>query len=80
MELNNSNYFTPEANMEFFSVSQFKAFKECEERGLAEATGRYIRPETKDLLMGSYVDACLVTRWKHSRKHTRRFSTPEPEH
>lgn len=57
MELNNSNYFSPQAAREFFSVSQFKSFKECEERALAEVEGKYIRPETKDLLMGSYVDA-----------------------
>ena len=57
MELTNQNYFSVEANREYFSVSQFKSFKECEERAMAEVTGRYIRPETKDLLMGSYVDA-----------------------
>lgn len=57
MELTNSNYFSADANREYFSVSQFKSFKECEERAMAEVTGNYIRPETKDLLMGSYVDA-----------------------
>lgn len=57
MELNNKNYFSPDAAREFFSVSQFKSFRECEERALVESFGSYIRPETKDLLMGSYVDA-----------------------
>ena len=72
MELNNSNYFSQEAQREFFSVSQFKAFKECEERGLAEATGKYVRPETKDLLMGSYVDA-----WFSNEMET--FTETHPE-
>lgn len=57
MELNNGNYFSKEANMEFFSVSQWKSFKECEEKAMAEINGSYRRPSTKDLLMGSYVDA-----------------------
>lgn len=57
MKLTSENYFSTQAAKEYFSVSQFKSFKECEERALAEVNGNYIRPETKDLLMGSYVDA-----------------------
>ena len=56
MELMKNNYFTKEANTEFWSVSQFKTFKDCEARAMAELSGDYERTETKDLLIGTYVD------------------------
>ena len=57
MLLNKENYFSKEANAEYWSVSQFKAFNRCEAAGLAEARGIYEREETDALLIGSYVDA-----------------------
>lgn len=57
MELNNSNYFSPEATSKYWSVSQFKAFDKCEAAGYAEAHGMYKREETDALLIGGYVDA-----------------------
>ena len=57
MKLTSSNYFSPEATEEYWSVSQFKTFNSCEARGLAEAHGEYIREESDALLIGSYVDA-----------------------
>ena len=57
MKLTKDNYFSTEANTEYWSVSQFKAFKDCEARAMAELRGDYVRPESKDLLIGSYVDA-----------------------
>lgn len=57
MTLTNSNYFSVPANKEYWSVSQFKAFDECEASGLAQALGKYEREETDALLVGSYVDA-----------------------
>ena len=57
MELNNDNYFSTEANREYWSVSQFKSFDKCEACGLAESKGLYERPESDALLIGSYVDA-----------------------
>lgn len=57
MELNSSNYFSQEANTTYMSVSQFKAFRDCEARSMAEIRGEYQRVPSKDLLMGSYVDA-----------------------
>ena len=56
-KLTNSNYFTPEANRDYWSVSQFKEFDKCEAAGLAAVRGEYTRPETDALLVGSYVDA-----------------------
>ena len=57
MELDKYNYFSRQANMEYMSVSQFKAFKDCEAAALAEIQGVYKKTTTKSLLMGSYVDA-----------------------
>lgn len=57
MNLTNDNYFSPEANRTYWSVSQFKSFNKCEACGLAEVQGVYQREETDALLIGSYVDA-----------------------
>lgn len=57
MKLTNENYFSPEANREFFSVSQYKTFLDCPARAMAEIRGEYKPPMTTALLVGSYVDA-----------------------
>ena len=57
MTLTSGNYYTPEANREYWSVSLFKAFDRCEASGLASVRGQYEREETDALLIGSYVDA-----------------------
>lgn len=57
MELNQNNYFSQEANMEYFGSSQIKAFLKCEASALAELKNDYIKPPTKALMIGSYIDA-----------------------
>lgn len=57
IELNEKNYFSQEANNDYWSVSLFKAFDRCEACGLASVTGAYERKETDALLLGSYIDA-----------------------
>ena len=57
MLLDNDNYFSPQASQMFMGASQFKSFMECPERTIKEIRGEYHRPDTKALLMGSYVDA-----------------------
>ena len=57
MNLTNSNYFSARASREYFSVSQWKAFRKCPNMALAEIRGKYVREETPALLVGSYVDA-----------------------
>ena len=56
MEINQENYYSAEANQEYFSVSQYKNFMRCEARAMAEISGEYVRPVTKALLVGSFVD------------------------
>lgn len=60
MELTKYNYFSPENARRYMSVSQFKVFLECPERMSAEVLGLYVRKPSKDMLMGSYVDAALT--------------------
>lgn len=54
--INNSNYFSLENNLKYFSNSQYKAFSECESAGLAMVKGEYREEKTTALLVGSYVD------------------------
>ena len=65
--LNEQNYYTPEMNMKYVSVSQYKRFignpydnDTCEAAALAEARGEIERPITKSLLIGSFVDEALT--------------------
>lgn len=55
--LNSENYFSPEMQMKYMGVSQFKAFEKCPAAALAEITGNFEREMTTALLVGSYVDA-----------------------
>lgn len=75
MELTSSNYFSTEAAMDYWSVSQFKAFDSCEAAGLAMARGEYEREQTTALLVGSYVDA----RFTGDKGALGRFALEHPE-
>ena len=58
--LTSKNYFSPRANRLYFSASQVKSFKKCEAMALSEIKGKYIRPASTALMVGSYVDAALT--------------------
>ena len=72
MKLSESNYHSIEANNEYWSVSMFKEFKDCEARGLATLRGEYQRPTSKAFLEGAYVDA-------HFAGSTNQFLKEHPE-
>ena len=57
MELNNENYFTTQANIDYLSCSQFKDFMKCEKEALAKVFGEIEEKKTDALLFGGYVDA-----------------------
>lgn len=57
MEITNSNYYGPKANLEYFSVSQYKDFLDCPARALATARGEYKPQMTEAMLIGSYIDS-----------------------
>lgn len=57
IQLTDGNYYSTEANKDYWSVSQFKAFCDCEASALASVRGEYERELTDSLLFGSFVDA-----------------------
>lgn len=57
MQLNQSNYYSLDANKEFFSVSQYKDFMQCEAMAMAKIAGTYKPAMTRAMLVGSFVDA-----------------------
>ena len=57
LKLTAENYYSPEANLQYMSASQFKIFRKCEAAALAELKGEWNKPSTMALLVGSYVDA-----------------------
>jgi len=57
LKLTDENYYSPEANWQYMSASQFKSFRKCEAAALAELRGEWSRPSSTALLVGSYVDA-----------------------
>ena len=60
MELNNENYFSKEANIEYMSVSQYKNFLECPAMALALINEEYI-PETKESYLEGKLFENIVT-------------------
>lgn len=60
MILTSENYYSPEANQEYMSVSIWKDFKRCEAAAMAKLEGRYVQAETTPLLVGGYVDAAFA--------------------
>lgn len=55
LELNHDNYFSLEADREYFSVSQFKAFRECEAKTVAKLNGTWVDGDNDAFTLGSYV-------------------------
>lgn len=80
MKLTDTNYHTNEANQEYWSVSQFKAFKDCPAAAMASINGEYTRPMTDAFLMGSYLDAHFSgTMGQFSEEHPEIFNSRSGE-
>ena len=60
MKLTQDNYYSPEANKAFMSVSQYKDFCKCEAMALAKIKGEYKQPDSRALLLGSLFDELLT--------------------
>ena len=80
MKLTNKNYYSKKANMEFLSVSQYKDFIGtmgkcgCEFTALAKLTGEHTPEPSKEMLMGSYIDAAYEgTLEKFRNEHSEMF-------
>ena len=57
MVLNQNNYYSVEADSQYFSVSQYKDFMKCEAMAMAKIRGAYKPEMTKAMLTGSFVDS-----------------------
>lgn len=57
--LTKENYHSNEADLHYFSNSQFKSFLECEAREIAKLSGEYREPHSNALLVGSYVHSAF---------------------
>ena len=68
MKLTTSNYYSPEANRAFMSVSQFKDFMQCPAMAMAKLNGNYKEDFSKALLLGSYFDESLTGTPESQRK------------
>lgn len=55
MIISKENYYTPEADLNTFSVSQYKLFKQCEAKALAKVKGEYRQADNDAFLLGKYV-------------------------
>lgn len=53
-ELTRENYYTPEADWEYMSCSQYQAWNECEARELAKLQGRWVDEDKEAFLVGNY--------------------------
>ena len=58
--LNEANYYSHEADVDYFSASQIKSFKKCEAMTMAQLSGLYLRETSTALMVGQYVDAALT--------------------
>jgi len=60
MKITPDNYYSPEANREYFTCSQIKTFMVCPSQWLATVQGLYKRPESNALFLGKYYDEALT--------------------
>ena len=65
MVLTCENYYTPEADREYMSCSQYQGFLECEAAAMAKLHGFYVPEETEALLVGNYVHTALESDEAH---------------
>ena len=57
MAVTKSNYFSANNNLKYCGSSQFKDFKRCPAKAMAELRGEWAREDSTALLIGSYVDS-----------------------
>jgi hypothetical protein len=57
LQINKDNYFSQEADREYFSVSQFKSFRSCEAKTMAKLNGEWSDGDNDAFILGSYVHA-----------------------
>ncbi len=54
LQLTRDNYYTPEADREYLSCSQYEEFLDCEARAMAKLQKRFVREDSEAFLVGNY--------------------------
>lgn len=67
MILTEDNYYTPEADREYMSCSQYQDFLRCEAAALAKIQGRYRPEETEALIVGNYLHSAMESDEAHAK-------------
>lgn len=72
-KLSKSNYYSKEANKNYWSASLVKGLMDCPARTIAEYYGSYERPSSTALMVGSFIDAFFG-----SKKEFEQFKLDNP--
>lgn len=72
MLISKDNYYSSEADLSTFSVSQYKLFKQCEAKALAKVKGEYRQADNDVFLLGKYVHS-----WSEGTLEEFKNSNPE---
>lgn len=59
LKLTNDNYYSQQADRDYFSVSQFKSFAKCESATLAQINGEIEQEQSQAMIVGSYTHAAF---------------------
>lgn len=54
LDLTSDNYYTPEADIEYMSCSQYEDFLDCEAMAMAKLDKRFVRADSDAFLVGNY--------------------------
>lgn len=66
-ELTTENYYTPEADQNFLSCSQFESFLTCEAAAMAKIQGRYIPKKSEAFTVGNYFHTAFESPEAHEQ-------------
>lgn len=75
MKLTRENYYSAEADREYWSCSQYQDFERCEAAALAKIDGRWEEEPTEALLAGNYLHTALES----PEAHAAFIATNEPQ-
>ena len=66
-KLNEENYYSAEADMEYMSCSQYQAFCDCEAKKLAELQGRWKSKPSEAFLVGNFFHSYFEGKEAHAK-------------
>lgn len=67
MILTQENYYTPEADMEYMSCSQYQGFMECEAKQLAKLQKRWVDEPSQAFLVGNFFHSYFEGKKAHAQ-------------